>query len=174
MIRDSFRPFIQHSSSPQKLCNTLSTAELTSWWLKYPEERKVLVRGCPGPTWPIFGWKSLSPNPLPCLCHRLDRTLPARAVGALLWRCLKLCDRRSRAIYVWNNKEANIKKGCWSCYYNYSFLTLTNKHYPRSTYIVIISKLLTKFGMFLKLSVWKIKMSFHQICVCSLNGASNQ
>lgn len=109
MIRDTFRPSIQHSSSPQKLCNTLSTAELTSGWLKYPEERKVLVHGCPGPTWPIFGWKSLSPNPLPCLRHRLDRTLPARAVGALLWRCLKLCDRRSRAIYMTCVKQQGSK-----------------------------------------------------------------
>lgn len=87
----------------------LSTAELTSGWLKYPEERKVLVHGCPGPRWPIFGWKSLSANPLPCLRHRLDRTLPARAVGALLWRCLKLCDRRSRAIYMTCVKQQGSK-----------------------------------------------------------------
>ena len=60
MIHDAFRPFIQHSSLPQNhLTHTLWT-ELTSGWLKSPEERKVLVHGSCGRC-----WKSLSPSPLP-------------------------------------------------------------------------------------------------------------
>ena len=147
----------------------LSTAELTSGWLKYPEERKVLVHGCPGPTWPIFGWKSLSPNPLPCLRHRLDRTLPARAVGALLWRCLKLCDRRSLAIYMTCVKQQGSKDQKWLLilllllfFFDINKQTLSTFHIDRN---YSISKLLTKFGMSLKLSAFKIDVLFHPMCL---------
>lgn len=145
----------------------LSTAELTSGWLKYPEERKVLVHGCPGPRWPIFGWKSLSPNPLPCLRHRLDRTLPTRAVGALLWRCLKLCDQRSRAIYMTCVKQQGSKHQkrlvillFLLFFFNINKQTLSTFHI-RVHRNYSISKLLTKFGMSLKLSAFKIDVLFH-------------